>query len=351
MILSEVTLHQFRSHHEATFQLDPQVTFICGPNGAGKTNILEAIHVLFAGKSFRDTDEDLIEFNHDWWRVEGVIDDMTRDLRYDPTHQRSKQLHIDGVSKGRLTYRQHLPVVLFEPDDLLMIHGSPSGRRNYIDELILSLLPPYRQTLAKYDRSLLQRNNLLKNKQLSSAQRKDNLFVWDVSLSESGAEIMKQRVEMLEKLNEGLSVVYSQIADKPQTLELAYESKSHQPPSSSTLLRELHHALPHDVMRGATTVGPHRDDLDILLNGISAKQTASRGEVRSIILALKIAYSGLLKAHFEMSPVVLLDDVFSELDSTRQKKLLELIKDNQTIITDTHERPKKNHHQILITSL
>ena len=335
MVLSEVTLHQFRSHHEATFRFDPNVTLICGPNGAGKTNILEAVYMLFAGKSFRDSDEELIEFNHDWWRVEGVIDEVTRDLRYDPAHQRSKQLHVDGANKGRFTYRQQLPVVLFEPDDLLMIHGSPSARRTYIDELVLSMSPTYRQTLAKYDRSLLQRNNLLKNKTLSSAQRKDNLFVWDVSLSESGAEIMKQRTMMIDKLNNSLSEIYSQIADKPQTLELRYESKSHQPPSSSILLQELHHALPHDVVRGATTVGPHRDDIDFVLNGTSAKHTASRGEVRSIILSLKTVLTSLLDDIYKTKTIIVFDDVFSELDSERHKNLLGSVGDRQIIITDT----------------
>ena len=336
MILSEVTLHQFRSHHEATFQFDPQVTLIYGPNGIGKTNILEAIYMLFAGKSFRDSDEELIEFQHNWWRVEGVVDGVTRDLRYDPIHQRSKQLHIDAASKGRFTYRQQLPVVLFEPDDLLMIHGSPSARRSYIDDRILSIYPTYRQTLAKYERSLLQRNNLLKNKTLSAAERKDNLFVWDVSLSESGAEIMKKRTQMIKKLNEGLSDTYSQIANKTQTLELKYESKSHQPPSSSTLLQELHLALPHDVMRGATTVGPHRDDIDFVLNDASAKHTASRGEVRSIVLSLKEREAELLRDQTEQTPILLFDDVFSELDAGRQKRIL----NNETfqmIITATSD--------------
>lgn len=334
MVLSEVRLHQFRSHHEAVFQLDPAVTFIVGKNGAGKTNILEAIYILYAGKSFRDGDEDLIEFEHDWWRVEGVVDGITRDVRYQPAQQRSKQLHIDGANKGRLTYRQYLPVVLFEPDDLLMIHGSPSARRNYIDNCILSLLSSYRHTLAKYERSLLQRNNLLKNKQLSAAERKDNLFVWDVSLSELGAEIMKQRLSMIEKLNTGLSDTYSQIADTAQSLQLHYETKSHQPPSSSTLLQELHHSLAHDVLRGATTVGPHRDDIAFELNGVSAKTSASRGEIRSILLSLKTAEIDLYRDANGVIPLFLLDDVFSELDEGRQKRITSS-KDVQTIITAT----------------
>jgi DNA replication and repair protein RecF len=348
MVLSEVTLHQFRSHHEATFEFDPKVTFICGPNGAGKTNILEAIHVLFTGKSFRDNDEDLIEFDHDWWRLEGVLDGTTRDVRYQPAQLRAKQLHIDEVNKGRLTYRQQLPVVLFEPDDLLMIHGSPSARRRYIDDCILSLQPTYRQTLNKYERTLLQRNNLLKNKTLSPAERKDNLFVWDVSLSELGAEIITRRQEMIGLLNNKLDEIYSLIAGETQTLSIVYESKSHLPPSSSTLLQELHHSLSHDVVRGMTTVGPHRDDIDFVLKGSSAKHTASRGEVRSIILSLKIAFARLVEEQHETSPVVLLDDVFSELDSVRKTKLIAMMDGYQCIITDTEQPSDLSLTKILL---
>jgi len=339
MTLSEITLHQFRSHHEATFQFDPKVTFICGPNGAGKTNILEAINILFTGKSFRDNDEELIEFQHDWWRVEGILDGVTRDVRYQPSQQRAKQLHIDEVNKGRFTSRQQLPVVLFEPDDLLMIHGSPSARRRYIDDCILSVEPSYRQTLAKYERSLLQRNNLLKNKALSTSARKDSLFVWDVSLSELGAVIMAKRLEIVEQLNTQLSEIYSQIAGESQTLTVSYESKSHLPPSSSTLLQELHHSLSHDVARGMTTVGPHRDDIGFVLNDTSAKHTASRGEVRSIILSLKVAFARLMEEQHNTTPIVLLDDVFSELDVTRKSKLIAMMDTYQCIITDT-EQPR-----------
>lgn len=347
MVLSEVILHQFRSHHEARFEFDPNVTFICGPNGAGKTNILEAIYLLLAGKSFRDSDEELIEFDHDWWRVEGVVDGITRDVRYQPSSQRSKQLHIDEVSKGRFTYRHQLPVVLFEPDDLLMIHGSPSTRRRYIDSCIMSMVPTYRQTLVKYERSLLQRNNLLKNKILSVAARKDSLFVWDVSLSELGAEIVTRRLEMIEQLNDRLDETYSHIANKTQTLELRYESKSHLPPSSSTLLQELHHSLSHDVMRGMTTVGPHRDDIDFVLNGASAKHTASRGEVRSIVLGLKLQEIDLIKKMMQDIPILLLDDVFSELDEQRQQQLVDTGA-CQTIVTTTSVTTADNVVKIVL---
>lgn len=350
MVLSEVRLHQFRSHHEAVFELDPAVTFIVGPNGVGKTNILEAIYILYAGKSFRDSDEDLIQFTHDWWRVEGVIDGVTRDVRYQPSQQRSKQLHVDGANKGRLTYRQHLPVVLFEPDDLLMIHGSPSARRRFIDECIVSVLPTYRQTLAKYERSLLQRNNLLKNKRLSSVERKDSLFVWDVSLSELGSEIIKQRRVMMDRIATGLSDTYSYIAGKPQTLQLTYETKSHLPASSTTLLQELHHSLAQDTLRGITTVGPHRDDIDFVLGGVSAKHTASRGEVRSIVLSLKLAYAKIIEQQVNHPPIILLDDVFSELDDIRQKKLLGLFEDHQCIITGTDALKSRKYLQISLSS-
>src|SRR5688500_11923196 len=121
MQLTRLHLHQFRSHDNAEFQFDPHVTAIVGPNGSGKTNILEAVYALCMGKSFRDGDDELIRYGEEWWRIEAEIDGIARELRYQPSNK-GKQLIVEGASKGRFTYRHQLPVVLFEPDDLLMIH-------------------------------------------------------------------------------------------------------------------------------------------------------------------------------------------------------------------------------------
>lgn len=331
MHVSRLHLHQFRSHTDAVFDFDPQVTAIIGPNGSGKTNILEAVYTLCMGKSFRDGDDDLITYEHDWYRIEGLIDDVNRELRYQPSNK-GKQLIVDGASKGRFTHRQQLPVVLFEPDDLLMIHGSPSARRKYLDELLQKLSLPYRQLLSRYERVLTQRNNLLKQR-YSMSDLKDNLFVWDVSLAELGSKIISMRLNLIEQINGFASDIYSEVAGKPQNLTLTYVYP-HQQHSESQIVAALAHQLDDDLRRGFTSVGPHRHDIEIILNGKPAKHTASRGEVRSVLITLKQIELTLHAVSTGISPLLLLDDVFSELDTTRQGRILTL-GDHQIILSTT----------------
>ena len=338
MQLSRLHLHQFRSHTDAVFEFDPHITAIIGPNGSGKTNILEAIYTLYMGKSFRDGDDELITYMQDWYRIEGNIDDTTRELRYQPSNK-GKQLIVDGTAKGRYTYRQQLPLVLFEPDDLLMIHGSPTSRRIYIDDIVQKLYPPLRQTFQRYERVVTQRNNVLKQR-LPHAQLKDALFAWDVGLSDLGAKIITARQEVIQQLNSSLSNVYSDVAGALHTLEAVYVAPDNQQ-TETQLLTALHHHLHQDSERGFTTVGPHRHDVEFLLNSQSAKHTASRGEVRTILLSLKQIETQLLTSELGYTPLLLLDDVFSELDENRQKSLLSHTESVQKIITTT-DLPKKN---------
>jgi len=331
--LQTITLYNFRSYEESLFEFSPDTTVIAGQNGVGKTNILEAIYVLLQGRSFRDADEQLLNYESDWWKVHGVFDEFERELRYQPSQQRSKQLYIDGAQKGRFTYKHQTPVVLFEPDHLLLVHGSPSLRRAYLDTLLMALSPTYRSTLAKYERALQQRNNLLKKK-LPYLQLKDAVFVWDVALSEYGSEIQLAREKLIETLNNSLGGYYSALAASDHTLEVVYE------PTAKGGLHALAHLLSNslekDMARGFTGVGPHRDDITFLLDAKDAKVTASRGEVRTIVLALKYAEIAELTANDSTMPILLLDDVFSELDAERQAALLANTSGIQKIITATH---------------
>lgn len=342
MIIRSLHLHQFRSHQDAQFLFDSNVTAIIGPNGSGKTNILEAIYTLCMGKSFRDSDDDMITYDQDWYRIEGVIDSVNRELRYQPSNK-GKQLLIDGATKGRFTYRQQLPVVLFEPDDLLMIHGSPSARRKYLDDLLSRLSLPYRQLLHRYERVLTQRNNLLKQRQ-SIMQLKDNLFAWDVSLAELGSKMIAHRLELIEHINERASDIYSDVATKQQKLTLQY-AYPHTQTTETQIVHALSDHLDDDMRRGFTSVGPHRHDMGLELNTQSAKTTASRGEVRSIILSLKIIELTLIEQHTGVKPIYLLDDVFSELDMQRRQAMLRH-DIPQTILTTTEVIPSEVTHRI-----
>lgn len=345
MILSTLRLYNFRSYEEREFSFSPEVTVITGKNGTGKTNILEAIHVVLQGKSFRDSDEQLLRHDSDWWKVNAALDSAEREVRYQPGLTYAKHLYIDGTDKGRFTYKQQLPVVLFEPDHLMLLHGSPSLRRTYLDTLLVNFIPHYRTTLAKYERALLQRNNLLKHRG-STALFKDSVFVWDIALAEHGAAIQTARRELIATLNERLSEHYSTLAASPYALRIDYRPVGEQ--TAHGLAQQLTQSFEKDTLRGFTSVGPHRDDIDFILNKKSAKTTASRGEVRTIVLTLKYAELELLSKDSVHPPIFLLDDVFSELDDTRQRALLAATQGVQKIITTTNA-PNQTNERIIKT--
>lgn len=348
MALERIVLTNFRSYKEGEFNFSPEVTVITGKNGAGKTNILEAVYVLLKGKSFRDSDEELIRHNEEWWKIVGVVNDSERELRYQLQQPRPKQFYVDGALKGVFTQKQQLPVVLFEPDDLLLLHGSPSRRRVYVDDIAAALTPGYRTVVNKYERALMQRNKLLK-KGGSAKQMHDGVFVWDIMLAEYGAEIQKVRKKLLDDINKLIETEYSRLATSRTTLSLHYQSvlDGDGPQEIAQLLSK---SLQKDILRGFTSVGPHRDDVIFLLNSKDARTTASRGEVRTILLSLKQTELDLYKATSERPPLFLLDDVLSELDDQRQAALLNRRDNVQTIITTTHAISDKNVATIQLPS-
>lgn len=335
MQITELRLKQFRSYQDARFRFDPSITLITGKNGVGKTNLLEAIYVLMQGTSFRAGDGDLIEADKEWWRLDAVFTDNERQVRYQPSHTPAKQLIVHETTK-RFTYRDRLPLVLFEPTDLQLIHGSPTRRRDTLDTMLSALSQPYKVALGRYDRALKQRNNILKKQPLNL---EDVLFSWDILLSEYGTVIREARYKLVDDINTMLEGYYSEVAGKNYTVRAEYRSELQRETSGSQYIAALHRKLALDRLRSTTSIGPHRDDIDFILEDANAKHTASRGEVRTILLALKTSYAHLLERTYGEKPVVLLDDVFSELDTDRQTNLLSLLRDHQTIITDTKTVP------------
>ena len=338
MSLTSIRLHNFRSYTETEFVFDDHLTLITGKNGIGKTNVLEALYVLYSGGSFRVADSELTQYGADWWKVSGVVDDVWREVRYQVHKKPNKQLIVgDGTAK-RFMFRDKLPMVLFEPSDVLFVHGSPARRRKYIDTVASNLYANYKPTLARYERALLQRNNLLK-KQRHNPQLSELLFVWDVALSNYGTEIVRMRQELVESLNQTLGAFYENISQQTLAVQLQYTpSLTFTDPSSYIAVLQKHSQL--DILSGTTTKGPHRDTFSLILEEKDAKQTASRGEVRSLILSMKFAEAALLEKQFTQRPLLLFDDVLSELDDVRKERLLKLCGDSQTIITDTHSTKK-----------
>lgn len=331
MALERITLNNFRSYEQRSFDLSRGVTVITGKNGAGKTNILEAIYVLLAGKSFRDGDELLTSYGHDWWRIVGEYSAEQREMRYRAAQTPKKQVVVQGHEPKRFTYQHQLPVVLFEPDHMLLVHGTPRLRRDYFDAILGKTLPQYRTALHRYERALLQRNNLLRQGH-SRAALHDAVFVWDIALAEYGTELSQMRRRLVDRVNKVLSATYSTIAQKETNALMRYEPNNEG--GGQQLAAALARSLENDLMRGTTSIGPHRDDFSLLLAGRDAKTTASRGEVRSLILALKYIELGELATTSTTAPLFLLDDVFSELDESRQQQVAS--RQYQTIITATH---------------
>lgn len=328
--VSKLSVQNIRSHKSLTTELSPQVTVITGKNGSGKTSLIEAIYIALQGSSFKGSDNDLLRVDSPWWRIELELDDGSkRSVTFDPEKkEKRKTFIVDNKTTYRLPLRQRFPVVLFEPDDLRLVHGSPARRRQFIDKYICQINPDYSSILRKYERSLVQRNNLLKKHHVSS----DDLFVWDIAISEYGTEIINQRTAICEQIDSKLTDAYRKIATTKDNISIHYSGVM-AGDIKQKLIKELSLAVERDKYLGNTSVGPHRHDVIFKLNGLSALSTASRGETRTIIVALKLLESEMIHDATNIRPLIMLDDVFSELDDLRQKALVEGGVNHQTIIT------------------
>lgn len=348
-MIKNISLQNFRSYEAHQLKLSPSVTVISGPNGSGKTNILEALHVVCRGSSFRANDMEMLQFDKPWWRIDITDEDSKRTALFDSTKTTGrKQFVINGVKKYRLSPLQKVPVVLFEPNDLRLLQGSPTRRRAFIDTFISQLEPSYSAYVSRYDRSLRQRNNLLKSDHVTP----DELFVWDMSLSQTGAYVIAKRFLYADLLNEHLTQTYQSISKNTDTISVSYATfidNADIQALQQRFLAELHRHHKKDIVLGYTSVGPHRDDLEFTMNSSPATAIASRGETRSIVLSLKlIEIEHVLKTQ-EHPPLLLLDDVFSELDATRRAALTKVSSDVQTVIT-TNDYQKEVFENALVVS-
>ena len=331
MIVS-LRLQNYRSYLDDSFEFDPSVNIVVGPNASGKTNLLEAILLSSTGKSYRASDEELVMHNQPWARIDTHTDTSHRVVKLQRQVPRlQKSFELDSLSLARLLPQKQLPVVLFEPNHLLMLHGGPDMRREYMDGLIERTLPGYAKIRRDYKRALYQRNALLKNGNL----QQDTMFVWNIRLSEIGGIIIRERVKLIEAASAQIADLYGKISGTNSKLQITYKSQCNFDTYSSELLKRLEQNTAKDAIRGFTSYGPHRDDMLVSLDEHPAKEVASRGEVRTIILALKVIEMQLLEASAQKKPILLLDDVFSELDGARRKHLTDFLEDHQTFITTT----------------
>jgi len=322
-----VKLKNFRCHDEFLLDCRELTTLIIGENGSGKTSILEAIYLALRGKSFKGVDREILRRGADFYRAEILLSDsQTVIIRFDGN---KKSFEVDGKKSLRLPKKNRYPVVLFEPDDLYLVGSSPSRRRDYFDEFFKQIDDAYGVALSRYTKALKQRNDLLKKEVVGA----DDLFSWNVMLATYGTEVFHRRVENLAKLNETLTDNYRNIAKNSDECSLRYLGEKEI--SENKYMEVLSRNFERDRALGYTSYGIHRDDFEFVFNGEPADGSASRGEVRSIIFALKFIEAQILEKELMKKPVVLLDDIFSELDESRQQHLIGNFKDYQMIVTST----------------
>lgn len=325
-VIKKVSLRNFRCHNEFELDCDRPTTLIIGENGSGKTSILEAIYLALRGKSFKGVDKEIIKRDADFYRAEIDLADAQKIIiRFNGS---KKEFEIDGKRSLRLPKKNRYPVVLFEPDNIYLIKSSPSRRRDYFDELFKQIDDSYGVALSKYNKALKQRNDLLKNEDIS----KDDLFSWNIMCANYGAIIARKRVEYLSRINEDITDIYRDIAKNNDECSIKYLGEVC---DENKYLEILETNFQKDLYLGHTSFGVHRDDYEFVFNDKKADGSASRGEMRCIILALKFIESKILEKETGKMPVVLLDDIFSELDEMRQKHLISNFKKYQMIITST----------------
>ena len=333
-MIQSLRLQNFRSYTDDSFEFGEGVTIIVGPNASGKTNLLEALLVSCRGGSYRVKDSDLIKYDGPWARLDVATDLGVRTTKLIPTldGKVSKEFIITDKPIKRLGLQHSVPVVLFEPNHLQLLHGSPEHRRDYLDDLLEQTTPGYATLRRSYKRTLAQRNRLLK---LGPAHAGTQLFAWNIRLSQLGGELFEHRRALVKELATGVQELYQSLSHSKAPVALTYVSTCSQDQYSSDMLHRLEQLTSRDFERGFTAYGPHRDDLVIELSGKQMALSASRGETRTMLLALKILELQNVESARGKKPVLLLDDVFSELDGSRRRALTEVLRDYQTFITTT----------------
>lgn len=340
MKVNSVELNNFRNISALRLEANEGVNVIYGENAQGKTNILEGIWLFTGCKSFRGAkDSDLIRFGEDFSKINLSFSDNTREKKTDIIiGNKKKSISLNDVPlKSSAELIGSFYAVIFSPSHLSLIKDGPSERRRFIDTALCQLKPSYAESLARFRHTLQQRNALLKDIYLNS-QLYDLLDTLDIQLAEYSARVIGERLKYIDILSRYSGEIYSGISENREKISVKYSRTDIDKEISLGDLREielqnLKNARKEDVINKITTVGPHRDDLEILINNVSARSFGSQGQQRSCALALKLGESEIIKSVTGETPVALLDDVMSELDEKRQDYVLNHINDRQVFLT------------------
>jgi len=365
--LQNLHLRNFRNYSSLTLELNTGLSIFTGDNGQGKTNLQEAIHLLATTRTKRTIqDKDLINWNafaenlpaqiqasvSTDQEFKSVAVDLIQPTLKTPFSQASgriqKRFSVHGISKPASKYLGSMYVVMFDANDLSLISGAPASRRHFLDLLICQINPEYLKALSIYTKVLLQRNQLLKRIGQGTAKPKELLF-WDQQLATAGSIILRLRAKNISTLSESIETFYQSLASDDSKVEVRYSTKVPIANNSKDTLvdtfRELLSTeLPRQIALGTTHIGPHRDDLLVYHQGQPMGPHSSRGEQRTAAIAIRLSEARLIEATTLNRPIILLDDVFSELDRHRRTSLMqELTHYDQVLLTTNEHNPVTNH--------
>ena len=342
MIITDITLEGFRNVENQTVSFSDGVNILYGSNAQGKTNLVEAIYYLACGKSFRGAkDKELIAFTKNSSRISAKTKSSIREheleIRLDTS--KPKEIYINRIKIQKMReFMGTFRAVLFTPEHLSLIKGSPSERRSFADSAICQLKPAYISLLFEYYKVLEQRNALLKKYRADSSDGNDGLMdYWNIKLASDAAQIVKERREYIKKLNSHAKEFYSAFCSGKELLDIKYTGIPEEYATSTEIeeyiTKKLEENLSSDIKNGATSTGPHRDDLSVEIDSKPSRLYASQGQQRSSILSMKLAEGEISHEATGEYPVFLFDDILSELDLDRQNYILREIHSKQVFIT------------------
>lgn len=333
MRVTELELKGFRNIQELYLEPDAGINIIYGENAQGKTNILEGLWLFSGLKSFRGAkDSELINFERDFAKLKMRFDTALRSNKAEITVASRRSAVLNGVELSSPSgLMGKFSAVVFAPSFLSIIKDGPAERRRFIDSAVCQLEPQYGALLAEYSRLIKQRNSLLKDVSFNSALL-DMLDVIDEKACDTGEKIIRFRNEYLNTVKPFVCAVYSGLSSGKEEISFEYVKK-YSDGKNASLKDIFRENRKEDILNKTTSAGPHRDDIEICINGISARLYGSQGQQRSCALALKLGEASVIKDRTGEQPVALLDDVMSELDTNRQDYILNHIKDWQVFIT------------------
>ncbi|MDO4271360.1 MAG: DNA replication and repair protein RecF [Candidatus Saccharibacteria bacterium] len=334
----QLRVQNFRSHADYAVELPAGISIITGPNGSGKTSLIEAIYMAYTGKSWRSNFDEIYRHDNDetvdWWRID-IADDVTDDNRTIKYQRGQKTFTIGDKTYKRLPQSARRPVILFEPNDMQLLYGSPSRRRQFLDRFIAQIEPIHQTELSKFERILKQRNNLLKQDNYS----RDELMIWDIQFSTLSSTISARRRQYLQSINKMLSSKYSEIAGFKAVVCIKFQPGA--PATNNEILTRLTASSER-----VTPIGAQKDDYKFIFGHSDAKVSASRGENRTIIFAMLGVITDLARELSQNQVIVLLDDIDSELDRQHRQNLYNMSSWQTNTIATTLEYHGADHFNI-----